>query len=686
VDLFGSFTLLLAFLCALYAIGGGIAAIWTRRPLLIKSARNAGFAVCVLIWLSISSLAYLFLTDNFSVAYIAEHSNRTQPIFFKFAAIWSGQEGSLLFWSFILSIYVFSVLFTYRGKHPELMPYVGVVMAGVQSFFLLISNFVVNPFNVFGAAGVNGAMNFVARADGRGLNPLLEYTEMVIHPPMLYSGYTGFTIPFAFALAALLGRYPGEKWIHLTRRWTMIAWCFQSIGVILGMHWAYVVLGWGGYWGWDPVENASMLPWLTGTAFLHSVMMQEKRGMMRVWNVWLVFITFMLTIFGTTMTRTGLVSSVHAFAQSPVEPWFYGFMGIIFVVCFAAYWRNRDYLRSDNQLDSLASRESSFLFNNLILLVACVAVLAGTLFPVFSRWVQGTQISVGAPFFNTVNIPIGLFLLFLTGVGPLLAWRKTSMESLRRNFGGPLLVGIVAGIIAVALGLRNFYVTISVILCVFVTLTILLEFYRGARVISARTGSNIISSVVQLTMRNTRRYGGYIVHFGIVLIFIGFSGTAFNQDKQMDMPVGSQMEIGPYKLVHQTFDSIPGTNYTSERATIAVDYNGQQNIMLYPERRFYPSNEESGTMVAVYSTLREDLYVVYAGRSPETQVPVIHAYLNPLVKWVWLGGLVVVLGTILALVPSRQPVLALSRAAEMAPVGPEPLPAPLPIERRESHD
>jgi cytochrome c-type biogenesis protein CcmF len=559
-------------------------------------------------------------------------------------------------------------------------------MAGVQFFFLMISNFVVNPFNVFGAPGAAGVMNFVAKADGRGLNPLLQYTEMVIHPPMLYSGYTGFTIPFAFALAALLGRYPGEKWIHLTRRWTMIAWCFQSIGVILGMHWAYVVLGWGGYWGWDPVENASILPWLTGTAFLHSVMMQEKRGMMRVWNVWLVFITFLLTIFGTTMTRTGLVSSVHAFAQSPVEPWFYGFIGVAFVICFAAYWRNRDYLRSDNQLDSLASRESSFLFNNLILLVACVAVLAGTLFPVFSRWIQGTQISVGAPYFNMINIPIGLFLLFLTGVGPLLAWRKTSMESLRRNFGWPLLVGIVGGIVAVALGLRNFYVTISVILCIFVTLTILLEFYRGARVISARTGSNIVSSVVQLTLRNTRRYGGYVVHFGIVLIFIGFSGAAFNQDKQMDMPVGAQMEIGPYKLVHQTFDSTPTTNYTSERATIAVDHNGQQTIMLYPERRFYPSNEESGTMVAVYSTLKEDLYVVYAGRSPDSQVPVIHAYLNPLVKWVWLGGLVVVFGTILALVPNRQPVLALSRAAEPVPSGPSPSPAHLPIETRESHD
>ncbi len=396
-------------------------------------------AVCVLIWLGFGSLAYLFFTDNFSMAYVAEHSNRTLQPFFKFTAIWSGQEGSLLFWSFLLSIYVFSALFAYRGKHPELMPYVGVVCAGVQLFFLTLNNFVASPFKVLGAAGTTGTLQWIARADGNGLNPLLQYPEMVIHPPVLYSGYTGFAIPFAFALGALLARYPGEKWIHLTRRWTMIAWGFQGVGILLGAHWAYAVLGWGGYWAWDPVENASLMPWLTGTAFLHSVMMQEKRGMMKVWNVWLVFTTFLLTIFGTFLTRSGVVSSVHAFAQSTIGPWFFSFIGLVLAVCLAAYWRNRDYLRSDNQLDSLVSRESSFLFNNLILLVACVAVISGTLFPVLSEWVRGTKISVGPPFFNKVNLPIGLFLLFLTGVGPLLAWRKTSMASLRRNFGGPLL-------------------------------------------------------------------------------------------------------------------------------------------------------------------------------------------------------------------------------------------------------
>lgn len=681
MDLFGSFALLLAFLCGVYAFGGGIAAIVTRRPLLIKSARNAGMAACVLIWLGFASLAYLFQTDNFSMAYVVEHSNRTLSHLFKLTAIWAGQEGSLLLWSFLLSVYVFSVLFAYRGKHPELMPYVGVVLAGVQLFFLTFNNFLASPFHILGSAAPSGALQWVMRGDGNGLNPLLQYPEMAIHPPIIYSGYTGFAIPFAFALAALLGRYPGEKWIHLTRRWTMIAWGFQGAGILLGAHWAYAVLGWGGYWMWDPVENASLMPWLTGTAFLHSVMMQEKRGMMRVWNVWLVFITFMLTIFGTFLTRSGIVSSVHAFAQSNIGPWFTSFIGLVLVVCFAAYWKNRDYLRSDNTLDSLVSRESSFLFNNLILLVACVAVISGTLFPVLSEWVRGTKISVGAPFFNKINLPIAMFLLFLTGVGPLLAWRKTSMASLRKNFGGPLLAGVVAGGVGLALGLRDFYVVVCLILSVFVTLTILLEFYRGARVIASRANTNLISGVAQLTMRNTRRYGGYVVHFGIVLIFIGISGTAFNQDKQMDMPIGAQMQIGPYRLTHQTFDSQPLGNYNSERATIAVDRRGKQIIMLYPEKRFYSSNQESGTMVAIYSTLKEDLYVVYAGRSPETQQPVIHAYLNPLVKWIWLGGAVVVLGTLLALVPNRQPMLALRTVTEPSPAVPGMAPATAPIRR-----
>jgi cytochrome c-type biogenesis protein CcmF len=687
VDVFGSFALLLAFVCAVYALVGGIAAILTRHPLLVKSARQAGIATCGLIFLATFSLVYLFFTDSYWVAYVVAHSNRDLSTFYKVAALWSGQEGSLLFWSFLLSIYIFSVLMVYRNKNGELMPYVGVVLAGVQVFFLTINNFVASPFKVLAAANSSGALDIFTRSDGTGLNPLLQYPEMVIHPPNLYSGYTGFTIPFAFALGALLARYPGEKWIHLTRKWTMIAWCFQTVGILLGAHWAYAVLGWGGYWGWDPVENASLLPWLTGTAFLHSVMMQEKRGMMKVWNVWLVFITFMLCILGTTLTRSGIVSSVHAFAQSSIGTWFVAFLAIIFLVCFTAYVKNRDYLKSENQLDSMISRESSFLFNNLILLVSCIAVLSGTLFPVLSEWLSGSRISVGKPFFDKVNIPLGLILLFLTGVGPLLAWRKTSADSLKRNFGWPLIIGLAAGSVVFALGVHEFYSLVCMILCVFVAATISMEFFRGARVIRTRSGVSLLASAVDLTMRNTRRYGGYVVHMGMVLIFVGLAGAAFNKDVQKEMQPGSTLSIGRYTLVLQSIDSRPEKNYTAQRMIMEAMYDGKPMMMLYPERRFFPSSEESGTMVAIYSTLREDLYVVYAGESPDTRVPVIHAYLNPLVKWIWLGGVVVVLGTLVTLLPNRRAVLALSHAQEPAAVRPLATPSLQPsVTLREGHD
>jgi len=667
VDLFGSFALLLAFVCAVYAILGGIAAIRTRNPLLLKSARHAGIAVCVLVMLGTASLVYLFYTDNFAMAYVAEHSSRDLPSFYKLPALWSGQQGSLLFWSFLLSVYTFFVLVVNGRKHPELMPYVGVILATVQGFFLILNCFVASPFGLLGTVGPTGFPQVMARADGNGLNPLLQYPEMVAHPPNLYLGYTGFTIPFAFALAALLGRYPGEKWIHVTRRWTMIAWGFQSIGILLGAHWAYAVLGWGGYWAWDPVENASLMPWLTGTAFLHSVMMQEKRGMMRVWNIWLVFVTFMLCILGTFLTRSGVVSSVHAFAQSSIGQWFAGFLLLILGVCILAYLKNRDYLKSDNRLDSMVSRESSFLFNNLILLAACFAVLWGTLFPVISEAFTGNKISVGPPFFNKVNIPIGLFLLFLTGVGPLLAWRRTSVDSLRRNFGWPVVCSALAGAIAFGSGFRHFYALVCLVLCVFVALTIVGEFFRGAGVIRARTGLDWFSSITELSLRNTRRYGGYVIHLGMVLIFVGLAGAAFNRDVQSAMHPGDEMRIGPYRLLCQEFETRQGPNYQAERATIEVSRDAGAILMLYPERRFFTTgNNETGTMVSIYSTFREDLYVVYAGRDPESGAPIVHAYLNPLVKWIWIGGLVLGLGTLLAILPNRRLSVVLAPAAQSA--------------------
>src|SRR5271156_5190760 len=510
----GSFALLLALALCAYSCLAGLLSLVNQGPgseRLGETARRAGIATFALVALAATVLVTAAFQNDFSIAYIFHHSNRELPAPYKFAVLWSGQEGSLLFWSLLLSAY--GLVLRLRHKTDmRLFAYASVVIAAVQVFFLLLLNFAANPF---------GIMQGSLPADGSGLNPLLQYPEMVIHPPMLYLGYVGFTVPFAFALAALIMRYPGEKWIHITRRWTMVTWGLLTCGIFLGMHWAYSVLGWGGYWGWDPVENASFLPWLTGTAFLHSVMMQEKRGMMKGWNVWLIFSTFMLSILGTLLTRSGIVSSVHAFAQSSIGDWFYGFILIVFAVCLFTFFKQRDHLKSENRLESLVSRESSFLFNNLILLAACFTVLWGTLFPILSEYVQGTKVTMGAPFYNRVNLPIGLFLLFLTGIGPLLAWRSTSLRSIRRNFILPGVAMGVALVVLIAVGVRpweagddwqsNLFSLVTFTLAAGVITAITSEFLRGAAVVRTQTGKNLLGATVLLVRRNTRRYGGGIV-------------------------------------------------------------------------------------------------------------------------------------------------------------------------------
>jgi cytochrome c-type biogenesis protein CcmF len=489
--------------------------------------------------------------------------------------------------------------------------------------------------------------------DGNGLNPLLQYPAMAIHPPMLYLGYVGFTVPFAFAMATLITEQAGEKWIATTRRWTMITWLFLSIGIMLGARWAYAVLGWGGYWGWDPVENASLMPWLTGTAFLHSVMMQEKRGMMKVWNMVLIFSTFFLCIFGTFLTRSGVVSSVHAFAQSAIGPFFVGFLGSSILVAGWLLLERLDYLRSNQQLDSLVSRESSFLFNNLLLLAACFAVLWGTLFPVITEAVNGVKISVGAPFFNKVNVPIGLLLLFLTGVGPLFAWRKTSLGSLKRNFLYPAIVSLGAGAMLFAFGVRGFYPLVSLILCTFVGLTVILEFYRGAHVIANKAGASLISSAIVLTRRNTRRYGGYVVHFGIVLMFIGITGSAFNSEHEQGMLVGDTMSLGPYTFKLANLTEADNPNYMSEHAVVEM-YRGSQLVdVMRPEKRFYKASRQPTTEAAIRPRANEDIYIVFAGMDEDQQHAVINVHRNPLVNWIWIGGFIVIVGTLVALIPSQ---------------------------------
>jgi len=673
---FGSFTLLLALALSVYTLVVGGIALWrSKGPAaddgsgrLGETARRAGIGSFVALTCAAFALVWASFTNDYSVSYILHHTNKDLNTAYKFSALWSGQEGSLLLWAWLLAAYGF-VLRIRHKVDVRLSAFASTILAGVQVFFLLLLNFAAPPFAIQPGP---------VAADGFGLNPLLQYPEMVIHPPMLYLGYVGFSVPFAFALGALMMRYPGEKWIHITRRWTMVTWLFLTCGIFLGAHWAYSVLGWGGYWGWDPVENASLMPWLTGTAFLHSVMMQEKRGMMKSWNVWLIFSTFLLTILGTLLTRSGIVSSVHAFAQSSIGSWFYCFIVIVFSICLFTFFKQKDHLKSENKLESLVSRESSFLFNNLVLLAACFTVLWGTLFPVLSEYVQGSKVTVGAPFYNRVNLPIGLFLLFLTGIGPLLAWRSTSLRSIRRNF---VLPGIAMGVALVALILSGvhpwsagddmqaeIFSLITFSLAAGVITAIGSEFLRGAGVVSTQTGKNLFASMILLVRRNTRRYGGYLVHFGIVVMFIGIAGGAFNQSREQEMGFGDTLQLGPYRLVCQSFTQDSNPNFDTEYALLDVFKGGKKLTQLAPERRFYIASQTTSTMVALHSTLATDLYVIYEGKNPDTDKPIIKVFLNPLMNWIWIGVLIVVLGTFVALVPNLTRTAARTRVEIEAPV------------------
>jgi len=665
----GSFALLLALALSAYSFLAGALALAKPGPVserLGETARRAGIATFALVLLAAMVLVTSAFQDDFSIAYIYHHSNRDLPAAYKFATLWSGQEGSLLFWSLLLAAY--GLVLRLRHKtDTKLFAYASVIIAAVQIFFLLLLNFAAHPF-----ALITGTLP----ADGAGLNPLLQYPEMVIHPPMLYLGYVGFTVPFAFALGALIMRYPGEKWIRITRRWTMVTWAFLTCGVFLGAHWAYSVLGWGGYWGWDPVENASLMPWLTGTAFLHSVMMQEKRGMLKMWNMWLIFATFWLAILGTFLTRSGIISSVHAFAQSSIGGWFKWFLLITLVMFTFFFFKNKSHLRSEHKLESLISRESSFLFNNLLLLLACFTVLWGTWFPLISEYVQGNKVTVGPPFYNKVAIPVALLLLLLTAVGPLLAWRKTSFESLKRNFMWPALGALAIGILMVAFGVRPwtdisyFYALMAAMLATLVALTVTSEFIRGGRVISRHTGQNLLSSMVHLFHRNTRRYGGYIVHFGVAVVIIGILGTPFNQDKEKEMGYGDKMTIGPYTLVCESYTQDDNPNYSNEWAIINVFKGDRQITTMYPERRFYKASQQPQTLPRIRSTVKEDLYITYEGLNETTGRPIIKAHLNPLVMWIWVGVLIMIGGTVLGLIPNAAPVRATAPArVETAPAG-----------------
>ncbi len=652
----GQFALAFGFVVTVYSIVASLIGIRLKHDKLIASGRNAAIGTFVCVTTAMACLAYLFVSSDFSINYVAQHSNRDLPLYFKISSIWGGQEGSLLFWGWLLTIYTALVVIVNWRKHTSMMPYVTAVLMTTSLFFTAMHLFVVNPFDQLVILRPGAPPIPFVPPDGSGLNPLLQDALMVIHPPMLYLGFVGFAVPFAFAMAAMITRQLGDTWIRTTRRWTMVAWFFLGNGILLGGNWAYHELGWGGFWGWDPVENASLMPWLIGTAFLHSVMVQEKKGMLKVWNMVLIILTYTMCLFGTFLTRSGVVSSVHAFAQSSIGGYFAAFIVIGLSGALYLLFDRLPYLKSENQMEAIVSRESSFMFNNLILLAACFAVFWGTMFPVISEAVTGKKITVSSPFFNKVNVPIAIFLMFLTGVGPLLAWRKASTNSLKRNFLWPAVIALAAGVVLYFRGVDHMYAWMAIVLSIFVAITIVREFYKGAKARSSGTGENFIEAVVNLTLRNTRRYGGYIVHFGFVLLFVGWAGQAFTGDETKDLAIGDTMDIRQYTLRVDKLGTHDTPNYQADQATISLFEYGKKVANLYPEKRLYKAGNEPQptTEVAIYSTVKEDVYVLFAAPTRDGKRATIQVFYNPLVMWVWIGGVVLGLGTLIAMLPNRK--------------------------------
>ena len=645
----GSLALVIGLVLALYAVGMSLAGAYWRRRDFIASAEHATLAVCGMTTIAVAALIHALVTHDFSLEYVAHYTSTTLPLQYVIAALWGGQAGSLLFWAFILATMSAIVLLQNREHNRELMPYVTAVLMTVASFFLGMLNFVTPPFQ---------RLAFTP-AEGQDLNPLLQNYWMTIHPPALYVGYVGCAIPFAFAMGALATGKLGDEWIRTTRRWTLLAWFFLSMGNLFGAEWAYLVLGWGGYWAWDPVENAAFLPWLTCTAFLHSVMIQEKKNMLKVWNMVLVILTFALTIFGTFLTRSGVISSVHSFTQSGLGPFFIGFLLASLAVSIGLLVWRLPQLKSENELDSVLSRESTFLLNNLILVGMAFAVFWGTIFPVISEAVRGVKITVGPPFFNKVNAPLGLFLLFLTGVGPVIAWRRASLRNLQKNFLLPVALGLVVAVALLIGGVRHYTAILSFFLCAFVLTTIVMEFYRGVRARQAMVGEGAVTALIRLTGKNRRRYGGYIIHLGIVMMFLAITGTsAFKVEKQITLKPGDSFELGRYTLRYDGIKSRETPHIAYLTADVALLDHGRQIDTLRPEKRFYKKPQQPTTEVAIRSTVISDIYLVLGSYDEPSRMVTILAYINPLVSWLWWGGIVLALGTLVTIVPSRTPARA----------------------------
>jgi cytochrome c-type biogenesis protein CcmF len=653
----GSFLLLATFVVCSYAAVVSVVGARRGSRRLIESGIGAFYLIAALMTAASTVILNAFLTDDYSIKYVQHYSDSVQPLFYKITSYWGGLDGSIMFWVFLLSIFGSIAVYVNRERHRELIPYVVAVIATVQMFFLFLMVVHKNPFTTYLTD---------APADGRGLNPLLQNFYMAIHPPSLYTGFVGMTIPFAFGIAALITGHLDDSWLRAVRRWTMVSWLFLSFGLTLGMIWAYEELGWGGFWGWDPVENAGLLPWFTATAFLHSVMVQERRSMLRVWNMTLVIVTFFLTIFGTFMTRSGVVQSIHAFGEDRQLAWlFTAFMVVILVFSFGLLIYRLPLLRARNELDSWVSREAAFLVNNWILLFSAMFVLFATMFPTLSEAVMGERLTVGPPFFNKWLLPIGLITLLLTGIAPLLAWRKSTLANLRDSFLWPTLASVVTAVALAALGVRVWSSGLCFAFCAFVAATIVQEFWRGARVRQGATGTDLLTALIGLVGRNKRRYGGYIVHLGIVLMFLGFAGGGFKRDEVVELRPGQTVTVGPYTVRNDAVKISDDGQKQMVTGYMSVFRNGKQIDTLYPARWFFRKHEsEPTTEVAIRRTIAEDLYISMPAFDLKIQSASLEVVLNPLVNWIWFGFGILALGTGIALLPERTYAFALAKLPE----------------------
>ncbi len=647
----GGVALNLALGCSLLSIISLIAYNRTLDHRLFLAGQRLGLAISFFVFIATFILSYQLFISNFDIDYVARYTSYETPTIFKISALWAGQSGSLLFWLFILSIFNTVTIIQNQDRHLNLMPWVIITMSVIQLFFLILTNFITNPFEPTQA-------DFIVQ-NGNGLNPLLQNITMAIHPPTLYLGYVGFSVPFAFAFSALVNKDIGALWIRSIRRWTLVSWLFLSVGIILGGWWAYQELGWGGYWAWDPVENASFMPWLTATAFLHSIIVQEKKDMLRVWNMVLIILTFSLCIFGTFLTRSGVMSSVHSFTESSLGPVFLSFVFIILATSFGLMFSRMKVLKSPRKIESVSSRESGFLFNNLIFVVMCFAVFWGTLFPVITEAFNGDKISVGPPFFNQINIPIGLALLALTGIGPMLAWKGTSNDKLIQNFAYPIALGLLTAFALFFLKL-TFYTVISFSLCVFVVVAISSEFVKGVRVRKNKFKESIFISLFRMIEKNRSRYGGYIVHLGIVLMFVGFTGHAFDKEKEFGIQVGQSEKVANYNFELIRMHEEERSNHYAWITDLRVTgISGNFITNLRPEKRVYfhknpdINKRQPHSELDIYSTFNKDIYSIFSSVSSDNSIAFVKIMINPLVKWVWIGGYILAFGTIIALWPRK---------------------------------